>query len=306
MTSVSTVFTRVQQSVAVGFHRNQRITRAAPVLDEANVRRIRRTKQNRKQNNMKKLMIAAAAAAMVGGAFAGGLCNDEVGSSGCAVYNVKFTLKTLDAKLSKVKGGDCGDDDKCVYLDNATRKIDGIIWDCAATCDTLNADAMNVALWEVKSKMGVGDLLSFDTTNKVFVANNLPFSFINRYSKKANKVQALWKLEDLDLTNKAGVGAGSVTIAAAGFGSFDAKKEIVKSLSGNAVGFFTQALTTKYAECGDPKVVDLCTEFTDWCTDGEATEALAASGTWSVKYNASLSKGTKSLRSIVPSYAQAN
>ena len=259
---------------------------------------------------MKKLMIAAAAAALVGGAFAD-LCDDDPKpASGCAVYNVKFTLKTLDAKLAKVKGvtGDCDStpDAKCVYLENATRTIDGIIWDCEATCATLNNTEMNVALWEVKSKMGVGDLLSFSATNKVFAANDLPFTFINRYSKKANKVQAMWAFEGLDLTNKAGDGAGSVTIAAAGFGSFDAKKEIVKSLSGNAVGFFTQALTAKYANCGDPMVVDLCTAFTNWCDDGEAAQELAASGTWSVKYNASLSKGTKSLRSIVPSYAQAD
>lgn len=252
---------------------------------------------------MKKVMIAAALAAMVGGAFAD-LCSDADTSS-CAVYNVKFKLKTLDAKLSNVKGGDCGQDDKCVYLENATRTIDGIIWDCDATCATLNDNAMNVALWEVKSKMGVGDLLSFDTTNKVFVANDLPFDLINRYSKKANKVQALWSLDTMDLNNRDGEDAGAVTIVAAGFGSFDAKKEIVKSLSGNAVGMFTQVLTQKYAQCGDPNVTDLCTEFTDWCTDGEAAEALAASGTWSVKYNASLSKGTKSLRLIVPSYAQA-
>ena len=92
MTSVSTVFTRVQQSVAVGFHRNQRITRAAPVLDEANVRRIRRTKQNRKQNNMKKLMIAAAAAAMVGGACAAN------------VYDYKASVKYVDFKAVNVKG----------------------------------------------------------------------------------------------------------------------------------------------------------------------------------------------------------
>lgn len=250
---------------------------------------------------MKKLMIAAALAAMVGGAFAGGVCSDD--PADCAVYNVKFKLKTLDAKLAKVKNT-CEDDGQCVYLENATRTIDGIIWDCDATCETLNDEMMNVALWEVKSKMGVGVLLSFDTTNKVFVANDLPFGLINRYSKKANKVQALWTLPALDLNDRDGEDAGAVTIVAAGFGSFDAKKEIVKSLSGNAVGSFTEVLTQKYAECGEPMVADLCTEFTDWCTDGEAAEVLAASGTWSVKYNASLSKGTKSLKSIVPSYAQ--
>lgn len=272
---------------------------------------------------MKKLMIAAAAAAMVGGAFAAGLCDDEPASAAeCAVYNVKFTLKTLDAKLVKVKGssaicGDSTDDQNCVYLDNATRKIDGIIWDCDAGCGTLNTEAMKVALWETKSKMGIGELLAFDEDDG-YTANDLPFSLINRYGKKAEKVQAIWELgggtndmssAGLLLNDKAmyeaGEDLGEVSLVAAGFGTFNAKQGIVKSISGNAVGMFTAPLTQKYANCEGPFVADLCTEFSNWCSDGDAADVLAASGTWSVKYNASLSKGKKRLGQIVPAYAQA-
>ena len=265
---------------------------------------------------MKKLMIAAAAAAMVGGAFAN-LCDDEPAeTAACAVYNVKFTLKTLDAKLVKIKGttGDCGSTDgqNCVYLDNATRTIDGIIWDCDASCGTLNTDAMKVALWEAKSKTGIGDRLTLvdsgevdsnDNPIMVYEAADLPFGLINRYGNKAQKVQAAWELADLPLcsgTNE----FGTVTLAATGFGMFDAKKELVKSISGNAVGMFTEPLTRKYTGCGDPMIADLCTEFSNWCDDGEAADTLVASGTWSVKYNASLSKGKKRLSQIVPTYAQ--
>lgn len=271
---------------------------------------------------MKKLMIAAATAAMVGGAFAS-LCDDEpAAAAGCAVYNVKFTLKTLDAKLVKVKGRTpiCDDptvDQNCVYLDNATRKIDGIIWDCDASCGTLNEEEMKVALWEAKSKMGIGELLAFDEDDG-YTANDLPFSLINRYGKKAEKVQAIWELgggtndtesAGLLLNDKAmyaeGTDQGKVSLVAAGFGTFNAKQGIVKSISGNAVGFFTSPLTQKYATCEGPYVADLCTEFASWCTDGVEADTLAASGTWSVKYNASLSKGKKRLGQIVPAYAQA-
>ena len=267
---------------------------------------------------MKKLMIAAAAAAMVGGAFAS-LCDDEPAVAGCAVYNVKFTLKTLDAKLFKTKGttGDCSSTPglKCVYLDNATRTIDGIIWDCDASCGTLNINAMKVALWEAKSKTGIGERLALvdsgdvDSNNNpimVYEADDLPFGLIERYGNKAQKVQAAWELTDLDQCSGTNV-LGTVTLAAAGFGTFDAKKAIVKSISGNAVGMFTAPLTQKYAgaTCGEPLVADLCTDFDNWCDDGIAMSALVASGTWSVKYNASLSKGKKRLGQIVPTYAHA-
>lgn len=258
---------------------------------------------------MKKLMIAAAAAAICGGAFAAGsLCEDDptapAAETQCALYNVKFTFKTLDAKLLKVKGytidgGECGDDEdveavKYVYLENGSRTLEGIIWDCDAACDTLNDVEMNFILWEKKGENVFTAKLAYESeSNKTWVAGTSAFDFINRYSKKATKVQAYWTLDDLD----------GVSIVAAGFGTFDNKKALVKSISGNAVGTFDAPLTTKYTECGEPLVVDLCTEFESY-EDGEGVVKIAASGKWTVKYNSSLSKGKKRLSQIVPGFAQ--
>jgi hypothetical protein len=99
----------------------------------------------------------------------------------------------------------------------------------------------------------------------------------------------------------------------------------VKSISGNAVAQFVvptipsykddqsgwNSLTTIFSKqkCvyPNPYVLDLCTTLTSWCdltTAGTVVDKVAASGTWSVKYNASLSAGKKSLAKIVPDYAQ--
>ena len=288
---------------------------------------------------MKKLMIAAAAAAMIGGANAE-LCYDDVTTtqSGCALYNVKFTLKSLDTKLLINKGSKasstCYDDSTpttcCTYFDNATYTFDGIIWDCAATCGTLSEGNAKFVLWSTKKKMAVSTKLSKSLTadgkRYEFAGATATFDFINRYSKAGTKVQAFWTLDQADegLINDLG------TIYAAGFGTFDAKKSIVKSISGNAVAAFEvptipsykddkdgwTSLTTIFSKqkCANPNpdVLDLCATLTNWCAvmekDGVTSAAdvdkVAASGTWSVKYNASLSAGKKSLAKIVPDYAQ--
>ena len=109
---------------------------------------------------MKKLMIAAAAAAMIGGAYAD-LCTDTTDPTGCAVYDVKFTLKSLGPKLLKIKGSSntCGDTaaECCTYFDSATYTFNGIIWDCEASCDTLSKDSDSVkyVMWSTKAKMPV-------------------------------------------------------------------------------------------------------------------------------------------------------
>ena len=292
---------------------------------------------------MKKLMIAAAAAAMIGGANAE-LCYDDVTTtqSGCALYNVKFTLKSLDTKLLINKGtkasSTCYDDSTsticCTYFDNATYTFDGIIWDCAAGCTTLSGKAANFVLWNTKKKMAVTtDGLIKSKTQKdnkdvyQFSSKGVAgFDFINRYSKAGTKVQAFWTVD----AGEEGLIGDLGTIYAAGFGTFDAKKLIVKSISGNAVAAFEVPTIPSYKDDKDgwtslttifskqkcvnpnPDVLDLCATLTNWCavmekdgvTPAADVDKVAASGTWSVKYNASLSAGKKSLAKIVPDYAQ--
>ncbi len=242
---------------------------------------------------MKKLIIAAAVAAISVGSFAN-LCTDDPVVTGCALYDVKVSFKTLGPKALNVKN--CGDETLCGYFENATRTFEGVIWDCIAVCGTLNnTTGANFVLWEKAQKEAVSLPLVWDDIAGEWVADTLTFAVIDRYSKKATKVEAAWAFVAAD---------GLSSWTAAGFGTYDAKNEVVKSISGNAAGILVPVQgSTKCADY-DGMVVDFCTDFDDWCTDGEVPDFVAASGTWSIKYNKSLSTGSKSLARIVPSYAQ--
>ena len=269
---------------------------------------------------MKKLMIAAAAAAMIGGAYAGDLCNKGQGSTAeCALYDVKFTFKSLDTKRAVLKEKDaCSGNTTtcCTYLDSAKYTFNGVMWDCASLCDMLDPNNSNsgtkFVMWYAKAKAVISEPLKWDASYG-WQGDIAAFDFINRYSKKATKVQAYWEQDfpnDKYLTDYAdkynSFGSNNeVKIRAAGFGTFDNKNLRVKSISGNAVATIGDVLL-KEQDCGgngpEPLVYDLCTEFDTVC-DGAATEVVAASGTWSLKYNKSLSTGKKTLDQIVPAYA---
>ena len=110
-------------------------------------------------------------------------------------------------------------------------------------------------------------------------------------------------------------------ITAAGFGTFDIKNARVKSISGNAVaslgvptipGYYSdkddwEAMTTIFAKqkCDNPVpfMLELCDELDSWCDLSDPVTYVAASGTWSIKYSSSKSKGNKTLRQLVPAYA---
>lgn len=292
------------------------------------------------KNTMKKLMIAAAFAAMVGGASADGVCDNTSGSD-CWVYDVKVTMKTLGPKL--IKGKDCygaADKDSNVeYLVNTTRKFQGIAWACEGACEMPTEDGLNFVMWEPARKVNVTEPLKWVdikvgdkigekpdldhlvpnadgtvTTNMIPVyataadvkkgweADTLSFEIADRYDKKANKVEAYWFFDDLQntVTTSDGDFDGEGKIFAAGFGKFDVKYGRIASISGNAVGTITPTM-----KCTAPVLCDLCTEFVDWFTDGQAATEVVMSGSWSMKFNKSLATGKKTLGQVVPKYAQS-
>lgn len=287
---------------------------------------------------MKKLMIAAAFAAMVGGASADGVCDNTSGSD-CWVYDVKVTMKTLGPK--RIKGKDCygaaNKDSNVEYLVNTTRKFQGIAWACEGACEMPTEDGLNFVMWEPARKVNVteplkwveikkGDVLAPEhdevvddgngnvTTNRTpaviatdadvkkgWKADTLSFEIADRYDKKANKVEAYWSFDELQntVTTPDGDFDGEGKIIAAGFGKFDVKYGRIASISGNAVGTITPTM-----KCNAPVLCDLCTEFEDWFTDGQAATEVVMSGSWSMKFNKSLATGKKNLGQVVPKYAQ--
>lgn len=275
---------------------------------------------------MKKLMIVAAAAAMVGAASAD-LCDEVIGGAdGCALYNVKFTFKTLAAKDAKCSAAQL-QADACValdadiakkglaYLDNTTRKFEGILWQCKSACfegvapnEQVGGD-INYVLWEKKSEAAISPLAVYNSAadadprwvgGDTAAKEQEKFDILGRYGNKAQKVTAYWKPSmNADLVDN--------EIIAAGFGTFDTKKLLIKSISGNAVAKLTPVTATSATLCNEVDLITvlayMCHNFKSWCCCECVNAALApASGTWTLKYNASASKNGK-LSKLIPTYA---
>ncbi len=253
-------------------------------------------------------MIAAATAALTAGAFAAA-CDDvdytvAGGGDDCLVYDVKFKLKTLTPKKLTCKSCDeCSDDDVVYYLKDVSRTIKGYLWFCYSDCWTAD-DTPYIALWDEKAKSAIIPLYYYiEGTKMVAAPVETQFDFLGRYNKKADKVAAYWTVE-----------SDYATIYAAGVkGSVMKDKEAgtvtLKSISGNAVGMFAMETIEVAKKCDDPeeftaKIAGLCDCWETWCDDGDDADEVPASGTWSLKYNKKLSKGAKSMLTVVPSYAR--
>lgn len=278
---------------------------------------------------MKKLMIAAALLASTV-AVADDLCDEILGGKdGCTLYKVQFKFKTLqgkDAKCTEAQLKKCEDDygiqdatKGMAYLDNGNRSFDGILWQCKAACfegvkpneGYANAGDINYVLWEKKTETAIspkaeytrpqqqGDAAEWKGGGNAATEQN-QFEILGRYGNKAQKVTAYWKPSmNPDLAD--------TEIVAAGFGTFDTKQMVIKSISGNAVGKLIPITVTAGGDvCTDGTdmitvLAYMCHNFKGWCCcECVNTSIVPASGTWALKYTSS--KNAK-LSKLIPEYA---
>lgn len=234
---------------------------------------------------MKKLMIAAAVAAMIGGVQAA--CEDPEETKpevDCAVaYEFKASLTTTAAKFGKVSWkDDCGDKytEVTCYREKGKKTIKGYYYACDCVCDLADTDMFDLVLWDDKVK-GCAEVVDFD------------FVLLQTFGKKLDKVEAFFELA----TSENG------EYFAAGQGKVDTKNGLVKSISGDIVGLL-DAPDCQDDECedGDDFPEDL--RFGAICEDAAALDeaSTAAFGSWSLKYNKSLSKKLlkNSIGSVLP------
>ena len=261
---------------------------------------------------MKKLMIGAAVAAITVGAFAA--CSET--TTECAAWDLKFNLKTLTPKKTNCGKDACGESLGSVYyLDNTSRKIEGYMWACNYVCD--ESDEYFVTLWDKKNKKAV---VAYSADAQ---AVPVPVDDLLVYGKKANKVAGTFVFEGL--VDDVGDEAFNMTAAAVNGKFQKGDKCYIKSLSGYAAGKVKLYLPTvktaggsKGTLCEEPEEAEPCEDvvlraatFCDaccwetWCDEtydyGETL--VPAAGTWSMKYNKKVSKGTKSMSALVPKYA---
>ena len=222
---------------------------------------------------MKKLMIAAAAAAMIGGVQAA--CEDPVAPTpdpvDCAVaYNFKATLTTTVEKWGKItykEGDECEGYEKVTvyscYREKGKKTLNGYYYACECACDLADTDAFGLALWDAKTKC-----LDEEAA--------IEWDILQTFGTKFDKVEAMFYLATAD-----------GEFYAAGMGSVDTKKEIVKSISGDIVGMIAAPECTD--DCND---VEEDLRFGSVCEDADILDeaSTVAYGSWSLKYNSSLSK----------------
>lgn len=231
---------------------------------------------------MKKLMIAAAVAAMIGGVQAVTCVTDKVcekdpctGEKVCEdiegagiAHKVAISLKTT-ANKSKVKKVACEDGECTYWRQQATMKINGLLWEQLSDCYGCVPFGLNSAFWtkdaalDVEFAMGVG-----------LIGN----------AKNSKKIEAYGALNGDDF------GA----LSWAGFGTMAASTKknecedddcvmYVKSISGGIAGYLLPAEWTD--ECQDCDLIEY-----EGCCDDMQLANTAAYGTIKISYDKATAK----------------
>jgi hypothetical protein len=236
-----------------------------------------------KRQTMKKLMIAAAVAAMIGGAQAvtcvttkvctkdectGEKTCVEVSGAGTA-HKVVISLKTTQLKSkNKRNKSDCTDD--CTYWrEQATKKINGLLWEQLNDCEGCVPFGMNSAFWtkdqalDLEFGIGVG-LIGKDV--------------------KSKKIEAYGGLDGEEFGHLAWAGFGDMAGSTKTVNCADECVMYVKKISGGIAGWLVPAEWD--ATCQDcyPIVYEGC------CDDMQFADKTAAYGTIKITYDAATAK----------------
>ena len=217
---------------------------------------------------MKKLLTFAAAAVMGISAFAD--CGTPVTpTEGAYAYTFKASIKTVEGK-----GGTGTCSTTTCYRVAATKTLKGLWVVCA--CSDLTS---GIAMWNTSS---TSKYTIADASVTTGALNPLAY-FGGATAAKSTKAEGFITFAFIDTYLDTAATTRTFTFYAAGFGT--QKAGILKSLKGNIVG------TVDPAKCAAAcTTVSNATAFLP-CTLAASTDVGdVASGTWSITYNAKLSK----------------
>ena len=241
------------------------------------------------------------------------LCGVELSDKEAQVYDIKVTIKTTVAKsgkLSPKKNPFVSDTDTVVYRSQGSQTWTGVIWGC--DCETLlgawktigggSEVVAGVAIWNSKKPYNI-----------VFL-DDMKWRVLNAIEAAGGNVEVAWTIGDSS-------DASNAFLAFAGFGKLDVNtslecRSIIKSLSGNVAGWMP---APKKVTPGNPGICTFCSGLVGETPDTEEfavawvfcpcetigdTEFTAVSGTWTLKYNNSLSKKLTDQSSILDVYTK--
>jgi len=200
---------------------------------------------------MKKQMLLAAAAMIVGGAFA--QCSDPEVSNCSLVYDFKASLKTT---VGKSYSGDCAD---LCYRASGSKSFKGYIFSCECECTNF---LRNATFYATEKKSGA----------EIY---GVPYwMFLNAIGKNGTDAEGIFSIYSDSMYE---------TFAAAGQGKFD-DAGLLKSMSGSMLGYMEPPYCSEQCSDGEYAVAyPAC----DW--ESSTSVPTVAYGSWSMKYNKSLS-----------------
>ena len=240
---------------------------------------------------MKKLLLSAAAAVIAAGAYAGCTTPTPVpGTVVTDVYDFRATVKTIANKSTTTKAGvdDCGTTipgGAYCYRVTASRQFKGVFISC--DCASFGAGTAFFYIATSENKYSYVDSNIVGTSGTAGYSWTLLNFYGSYLSSKSNLAQGLLNLTFRDVVSgytdpstQQLVDISKIyVLQAAGFGT--QKNAKVASLAGQITGFVTPA--TCNCSAAVPLAFDPCTLLPN-------VQPNAVGGTFTLKYNASLSK----------------
>ena len=221
-------------------------------------------------------------------------------------YDLTITAKTTQAKRGKLKKKHPFDSTTgtVVYRTQTTKKWTGVIWGCE--CESI------LGIWRMVDDSSIACGAAIWDSRKpysILLLDDMHWHVLNAFDKSGDKVEGAWTIGES--TDDSGA-----FLSFAGFGTLDVKYttspcedpelncgSYVKTMTGNVAGWMPAPMVTTPGSkpgctiCGevtegedDTTDMALAWNFCPCMDDFDSTELTAVSGTWTLKYNASLSQ----------------
>lgn len=260
---------------------------------------------------MKKLMLTLAfAVSLVGMTYA----SDKEAQ----VYDLAVTVKTTaakSAKLSPSKNPFVTDSEKVVYRIQGTQKWKGLVWGCDCTAlsgkwqviDETSGSVAGCVIWNTKG-------------NSIVFLDDLNWRLLNAIDMKGDKCEGSFTIGNMEEDSTAFLTFGGFGMLAIKYSSSPCEDpelnctSYLKSMTGNVAGWMpapTLKTAGKPGDCifcgeSDPDEPDVEDAAIAWdfcpCEEYADLDLTAIAGTWTLKYNPTLSKKLKNNARITNVY----
>jgi len=243
---------------------------------------------------------------------------DSQDDKAAQVYDVKVTIKTTVAKKATISASSnpfVFESGTVIYRTQGSQSWNGVIWGCS--CDAI------LGSWTVinQSQGIVAGCIIWDkkSPNTIIFDENIHWRLLNAIDKTGTKCEGAWTIGDSGDDSNA-------FLSFAGFGTLELSTtkadgdlviadcmSYVKLISGNVAGWMPAPYVTTPGKKGsctfcnsvedEEDEVDYAKawEFCDCANFGDS-DFTSVSGTWSIKYNAALSKKLRNSTSILDVY----